>query len=351
MLVDSTAAQCFTLGPVCSRPGNHGPPRAFPRACSSCRFRSPGRSRLALGLRVVCAGAAALGMSCPFNCFQLAPIPLRARFFLAYLCGFLWYMGNCYWVRDTMLHYGDMPPFAPTLLLIGFSLVLGLYFGLFGLGIALVRRATGSTRLALAFAPFLWTGLELAAARITSVPWDQLGYSQVDNTLINQLAPWTGVYGISFVLVAVNALLAGGLLLGSGSKNKFSGRWAWTACGALLLVSGRCGHLCPAAEARSHCHRRPHPAQSRCRCTITTGRARCGTAISPNSLAWPTSSARPTLPESRKPARQAAKSSARRIPLIPTLSSGRSRPRPSMNRIRSSSRLAPASRTLSKLRS
>ena len=135
---------------------------------------------------------------------------LRRSFLLAYLSGFLWYMGNCYWVRNTMMRYGDMPPLAPTLLLIGFSLVLGLYFGFFGLGIQLVRKATGSTRLALAFAPFLWAALELAAARITSVPWDQLGYSQVDNTLVNQLAPWTGVYGISFVLVAVNALIAGG---------------------------------------------------------------------------------------------------------------------------------------------
>jgi apolipoprotein N-acyltransferase len=136
--------------------------------------------------------------------------PLRRAFFVAYLCGFLWYLGNCYWIRDTMSHYGDMPPLAPTLLLVGFSLVLGLYFGLFGLGLVLVRRATGSTRMALAFAPFLWTALELAAARITSVPWDQLGYSQVDNALVNPLAPWTGVYGISFVLVAANAFLAEG---------------------------------------------------------------------------------------------------------------------------------------------
>jgi apolipoprotein N-acyltransferase len=137
-----------------------------------------------------------------------SPRPLRRGFLIAYLCGVLWYMGNCYWVRDTMLHYGDMPLGAPTLLLIGYSLVLGLYFGIFGLGIALVRRATGSTRLALASAPVLWTALELAAARITSVPWDQLGYSQVDNGIVNQLAPWTGVYGISFVLVAANALIA-----------------------------------------------------------------------------------------------------------------------------------------------
>jgi apolipoprotein N-acyltransferase len=167
--------------------------------------------------------------------------PLRSAFFIAYLSGVLWYVGNCYWIRDTMRHYGDMPPLAPELLTLGFSLVLGTYFGLFGLGLALVRRATGSTRIALAFAPFLWTGLDLAAARITSVPWDQLGYSQVDNALINQLAPWTGVYGITFVLVAVNALLAGGLLLCGKAKSRFAGRWAWAACGAILLLSGYAG--------------------------------------------------------------------------------------------------------------
>ena len=107
------------------------------------------------------------------------------------------------------------------------------------------RRATGSTRLALAFAPFLWTGLDLAAARITSVPWDQLGYSQVDNALVNQLAPWTGVYGITFVLVAANALLAGGLLLGREGKNPLAGRWAWAACGAILAISGFAGVFVP----------------------------------------------------------------------------------------------------------
>src|SRR5208337_3805753 len=170
--------------------------------------------------------------------------PLRRSFLIAYLCGFLWYMGNCYWVRDTMSHYGDMPPLAPTLLLIGFSLVLGLYFGLFGLGVVLVRRATGSTRLALAFAPFLWVALELAASRITSVPWDQLGYSQVDNALVNQLAPWTGVYGISFVLVGVNALLAGGLLE-SRPHIGHRDRMILRVTGVLLMTAGAAGVSIP----------------------------------------------------------------------------------------------------------
>jgi apolipoprotein N-acyltransferase len=168
------------------------------------------------------------------------PRPLRRGFLLGYLCGVLWFAGNCYWVRDTMLRYGDMPLLAPTLLLIGYSLVLGTYFGLFGWGVVLVRRATGSTRLALAFAPFLWAALELAAARITSVPWDQLGYSQVDNALVNQLAPWTGVYGISFVLVGVNALLAGGLLE-SRPHIGHRDRTILRATGVLLMIAGAAG--------------------------------------------------------------------------------------------------------------
>jgi apolipoprotein N-acyltransferase len=164
------------------------------------------------------------------------PRPLRKAFLLAYLCGILWYAGNCYWIYDTMLIHGGLPPVVSFLLLVGYSLVLGLYFGLFGFGIALIRRLTGSTRLALAFAPFLWAALELAAARITSVPWDQLGYSQVDNGLVNQLAPWTGVYGISFVLVGVNALIAGGLVM-----ERCAGKRLWAIAGAAVAVAGTAG--------------------------------------------------------------------------------------------------------------
>jgi len=86
---------------------------------------SPGRSHapMARHLRVGWPGPADLGR--PLTACLAARRPMRRAFLLAYLCGFLWYMGNCYWVRDTMSRYGDMPPMAPTLLLIGYSLVLG----------------------------------------------------------------------------------------------------------------------------------------------------------------------------------------------------------------------------------
>ncbi|MGA7255610.1 MAG: apolipoprotein N-acyltransferase [Terracidiphilus sp.] len=162
--------------------------------------------------------------------------PLRSAFLVGHVCGVLWYAGNCYWIYYTMLIHGPLPPLLSALVLLLFSLVLGAYFGLFALGLALVQRRTGSTYLALALAPFLWTAIDLAAARITCVPWDQLGYSQVDNALVTQLAPWTGVYGIGFLLVAVNALLAAGLLPPRSRHRSRLRRGALPACGLLLLV-------------------------------------------------------------------------------------------------------------------
>jgi apolipoprotein N-acyltransferase len=131
----------------------------------------------------------------------------------AYLCGVLWYVLNCYWIYQTMTRYAaGVSPAGGVGILLLFSAVLGLYFGAFGLALAFVRHKTRGVVVPLALAPFLWTALELLAAHLTSVPWDQLGYSQVDNLLLTKLAPLTGTYGISFVLVAVNALLAAVLL-------------------------------------------------------------------------------------------------------------------------------------------
>ena len=165
------------------------------------------------------------------------PRPLRRAFLLGYLSGVLWYMGNCYWIYATMHIYGGLPPVVSVLLLVAYSLVLGLYFGLFAAGIALVRQKTGSTRLALVSAPFLWTALDLAAARITSVPWDQLGYSQIDNQAITALAPWTGVYGITFLIVAVNALIAWEFLSGGLPGRVIGNRPAWRVALALIVFA------------------------------------------------------------------------------------------------------------------
>jgi apolipoprotein N-acyltransferase len=132
---------------------------------------------------------------------------------VAYLCGMLWYVLNCYWIYQTMTQYAQGVSSAGAVgMLVLFSAILGLYLAAFGLALAFLRRSSGGILVPLLTAPFLWTALELLAAHVTSVPWDQLGYSQVDNLLLTKLAPVTGTYGISFVIVAVNALLAATLL-------------------------------------------------------------------------------------------------------------------------------------------
>jgi apolipoprotein N-acyltransferase len=56
-----------------------------------------------------------------------------------------------------------------------------------------------------------WVGLEMIRARLwTGFPWSLLGVSQYEKLPLIQIAAWTGVYGISFLLVwfSVAALLA-----------------------------------------------------------------------------------------------------------------------------------------------
>jgi apolipoprotein N-acyltransferase len=133
----------------------------------------------------------------------LSPIQGAA---LGYCSGFVWYLGNCYWVYQTMYLYGGIAkPISAGILLL-FCLYLALYHALFGGLIAAFRRGTLSAHKALLISPIVWVAVELARARITGFPWDLLGYTQVDNPLLIKLAPFTGVYGISFAIAAINAL-------------------------------------------------------------------------------------------------------------------------------------------------
>jgi apolipoprotein N-acyltransferase len=136
----------------------------------------------------------------------------------AYLMGFLWFVGNCYWIYQTMLYFGGLPPAISAGILIAYSMVLGLYFGALGLLLTATAKAFRGAHYALLAAPFFWVALELLSARLTKVPWDLLGYSQVDNFLLTSLAPYTGVYGLTFVLIAGNALIAWGLLASSPKR-------------------------------------------------------------------------------------------------------------------------------------
>jgi apolipoprotein N-acyltransferase len=158
-------------------------------------------------------------------------LTIRQGAALGYVCGFVWYLGNCYWVYQTMYLYGGLAKPIAVGILILFCLYLGLYHALFGMLVAAFRVHYGR-QTALLLTPFVWVAVELARARITGLPWDLLGVAQVDNPLLIRLAPITGAYGLSFVIAAVNALW----LIRIQVRARRYTRPALTAAGMIFVV-------------------------------------------------------------------------------------------------------------------
>jgi apolipoprotein N-acyltransferase len=135
------------------------------------------------------------------------PLRFLQTAWLGYICGIFWYLGNCYWIYQTMHLYGNLPKAGAAGVLLLFALYLGLYLGLFGLLFGVVKDNWGLTT-ALIGSPALWVAIEFARDRVTGFPWDLLGYSQIDNFTLIKIASWTGVFGISLVIATVNMLWA-----------------------------------------------------------------------------------------------------------------------------------------------
>ncbi len=157
------------------------------------------------------------------------PRLLSRAFLLSYVCGVLWYAGNCYWVRDVMRQYGDMPPLAPELLLAGFSVVLGLYFGLFGLGRgagAESHRQLGpGTGCGAVLLGCTRTGCGADYPRALGSAW--IFASRQRNRESTGAVDWC--LRDQFLLVAVNALIAAGVALSVTRSSEFwaSEAWLW----------------------------------------------------------------------------------------------------------------------------
>jgi len=167
---------------------------------------------------------------------KLLPATPLQGFALAYLCGILWYGGTCYWIYATMRQYGGVSAPAAIGILVLFCLYLGLYHGLFGLLISFLAGDSPFSRRALLLAPVAWVAIELARTRITGFPWDLLGVSQVDNIPLSRIATVTGVYGISFEIMVVNAALAAAFLVRKEARKPLL---LAGVVAALILQSGR----------------------------------------------------------------------------------------------------------------
>ena len=119
---------------------------------------------------------------------------------LSYLVGVGFFFGVFFWINSvkgvTLLHYSVL------------GLYLGLYFPLFGLFFHFASRKNSYPLVITA--PALWIAVEYlrSNAGFAALPMGLLGYTQHQNLSLIQMASFTGIYGVSFIIVLANAAIA-----------------------------------------------------------------------------------------------------------------------------------------------
>ena len=126
-------------------------------------------------------------------------------FRVGFLAGFIAQAGILYWIVYVVVQYGRLPVYAGIAAMLMLAAYLGLYTACFAMGVAYFRQRGGYLFLA---APLLWTVLEFARSHLlTGFPWENLAYSQHLHGRIIQISDITGIYGITFAIVLINAVL------------------------------------------------------------------------------------------------------------------------------------------------
>ncbi len=146
--------------------------------------------------------------------------------------GLVHYLSLLYWIVIVLGRYGGLPWYFsyPALLLL--ALVQSLFVVVFAVS---ARLLLTSPFLALWALPGIWVGLDwIRSFLFTGFPWMDLGYGLWHVPRLIQISDITGHYGVTFLLLLVNALLT--LLLTEG-------RWArrlalLTPVVLLLLAAG-----------------------------------------------------------------------------------------------------------------
>ena len=127
----------------------------------------------------------------------------RQAFLLGLYAGMILYAINLWWITHVTSVYGRLPLVVSILVLLLLAGYLALYVGAFCAAWAWCRPESAIGQLV--FAPALWVSLEYVRTyALTGFPWALIAYSQHANLPLIQVAGWTGIYGVSFLLYFMN---------------------------------------------------------------------------------------------------------------------------------------------------
>jgi apolipoprotein N-acyltransferase len=152
------------------------------------------------------------------------PRPLW-RFWLGEVTGIVYWFGICYWIQFVLEVHGGMGRWGGWGTFLLFCVAKAIHMGVFSLLAAVLIR----TWYAVPAIAALWTGIERTHGTF-GFAWLALGNSAIDMRLPMRLAPFLGVYGISFVL-AIMASTVAVIILRRGRREL-----AWLAVVPALLL-------------------------------------------------------------------------------------------------------------------
>lgn len=137
----------------------------------------------------------------------------RRPFRSGFVAGTVFFLAVLYWVNIVMTTYGHLHPVLSVIAWLMLAAYLALFFGVATWAACRLKEVCGYS-LALTL-PVFWVALEfLREFLLTGFPWASLGYSQHDNATLIQSADLLGVYGLSYLLVLSNTVIAEWLLAG-----------------------------------------------------------------------------------------------------------------------------------------
>ena len=174
--------------------------------------------RLLPGKTTVLSALAGFIMACSFPLPDLTGlawvglIPLilvmrRRPFKSGFIAGLAFFATTLYWLNIVMTTYGHLPLVLSCVLYLFLCIYLAFFWGIATWGACRLKEYRNySYALTL---PVFWVGLEFVREfLLTGFPWSSLGYSQHSWLKVVQSADLLGVYGVSYLLVLCNVVVA-----------------------------------------------------------------------------------------------------------------------------------------------
>jgi apolipoprotein N-acyltransferase len=143
--------------------------------------------------------------------FALVPLLIAAAqarawwqaFSFGWLTGIVYWFGLCVWIEFVLQEHGGLPGWLAWLSFLLFCVLKALHLAVFaGLASSLMHRSY-----ALVGVPLLWVGLERTHGTF-GFAWLALGNAGIDMSYPLRLAPFVGVYGLSFLFALLATALA-----------------------------------------------------------------------------------------------------------------------------------------------